>query len=115
LLGAAICKCKVHNKEAGTMAITSVSRWKGNPEDTGLAKEIAPVLKRHGAVSVRLGFCHSGAYAGQTFGVLTFPDWATYGRAMQGLSGDPDYKRIFGELSKKFELQERSLMVTEDL
>jgi hypothetical protein len=51
------------------MAITSVSLWKGNPEDTRPAREIA--------VSVRLAFCHSGAYAGQTFGVVTFPDWAT--------------------------------------
>jgi hypothetical protein len=97
------------------MAIVSVSRWKGDPENTGLAKEIAPILKKHGAVSVRLGYCTAGAYAGQTFGVLTFPDWASYGRAMQGLSEDPDYKRMLGQLSKTFELQERSLMVTEDL
>jgi len=97
------------------MAITSVSRWKGNPEDTRPAKEIAPVLKKHGAVSVRLSLCHSGAYAGQIFGVITYPDWAAYGRAMQGLSGDADYKRILGELSKTFELQERYLSVTEDL
>ena len=97
------------------MAVTSVSRWKGNPEDTHLAKEAAPIFKKHGAVSVRLGLCTSGAYAGQTFGVITYPDWATYGQAMQGLSEDADYKRILGEISKAFELQERSLMVIEDL
>jgi hypothetical protein len=34
---------------------------------------------------------------------------------MQGLSEDADYKRILGELSKTFELQERYLSVTEEL
>ena len=97
------------------MTIVSVSRWKGDPADTRLAREIAPVLKKHGAVSVRLAFCHSGAHAGQTFGVITYPDWASYGRAMQSLSADADYKRILGEMSKTFELQERYLSVTEDL
>jgi hypothetical protein len=35
------------------MSIVLISCWKDNP-DTRLAKEIAPVLKTHGAVSVRL-------------------------------------------------------------
>ena|SRR5271170_4370796 len=97
------------------MTITVVSRWKGDPQNTRLAKEIAPVLKKHGAVSVRLGFCQAGAYAGETFGVIIFPDWATYGKAMQALWEDPEYKRIIAELSKAFELQERSVLVTEEL
>jgi hypothetical protein len=97
------------------MTITVVSRWKGDPKNTQLAKEIAPVLKRHGAVSVRLGFCHVGAYAGETFGAVIFPDWATYGSAMHALWEDADYNRVIGELSKTFELQERSVLVTEDL
>jgi hypothetical protein len=50
------------------MAITTVSRWKGNQEETSrIAREIAPILKRHGAVSVRWGPCHAGAYAGEMF------------------------------------------------
>jgi hypothetical protein len=97
------------------MAVVSVSRWKGNAQDTRLVKEVAPVLKKHGAVSVRLGNCTVGPYAGQVFTVLTFADWAAYGRAMQGLSGDSEYQRIYAEAIKTFELQERSLMVVEDL
>jgi len=57
----------------------------------------------------------AGAYAGETFGAIIFPDWATYGRAMQALWEDPEYKRIIAELSKAFELQERSVLVTEEL
>jgi len=61
------------------MAITAVSRWKGNQEETSrIAREIAPILKRHGAVSVRWGPCHAGAYAGQMFAAIAFQDWATY-------------------------------------
>lgn len=47
------------------MALVAVSRWKGNVQDLSLAKEIAPVLKRAGAVSVRIDNCYAGAYAGQ--------------------------------------------------
>ena len=97
------------------MAVVSVSRWKGNVQDTRLAKQIAPVLKKHGAVSVRLGNCFAGAYAGQVFGVITFPDWETYGKAMQGLTADPEYQKILTELSSIFALQERSIMSVEDL
>jgi hypothetical protein len=97
------------------MAIVAVSRWKGNYQDLSLAKEIAPVLKRHGAVSVRIGNCYSGAYAGQVFGILPFADWESYGNAMQALTADAEYQRIYGELVKGFELQERFVSVVEDL
>jgi hypothetical protein len=97
------------------MAVVSVSRWKGNFGDTRLAKEVAPVLKKHGALSVRLGSCHSGAYAGQVFGVITFADWESYGKAMQGLSTDPEYQRVYGDMTRTFELQERSVMSVEEL
>ena len=98
------------------MAITSVSRWKGNQEETSrIAREIAPILKRHGVTALRWGTCHTGAYAGQMFAALVFPDWATYGRAMHALSEDADYQRIYGEATKIAELQERSVLVTQEL
>ena len=97
------------------MAIVAVSRWKGNSQELSVAKGIAPVLKRHGAVSVRIGNCYSGAYAGQDFGILTFADWESYGKAMQALTADAEYQRIYGELVKGFELQERFVSVVEDL
>jgi hypothetical protein len=98
------------------MAITTVSRWKGDRERAlPLARQIAPILKRHGAVSVRFGDCHSGAYAGQMFVAITYPDGATYGRAMQAQSEDSEFQRIYAEASKIGELQERSVLVTQDL
>lgn len=97
------------------MPITVLSRWKGDLQNAKLAKEIAPILKRHGAVSVRLGFlARWHACRGDLRGDR-FPDWASYGRAMQAVWEDPEYKQILAELSKAFELQERSILVTEDL
>ncbi len=97
------------------MAIVTVSRWKGSVQDTQIAKEIAPILKRHGAVAVRLGICHAGAHAGQIFGIITFADWESYGKAMRALAADPEYQRVYAEVTKTFELQERTLSTVEDL
>src|SRR6266705_168386 len=98
------------------MSITVVSRWKGKLEDAlPIAKEIVPLFKNQGALSLRLGYCHSGEFTGQVYAAIIFPDWATYGRAMQALSEDAQYQRIFAEALKIADLQDRSVIVTQDL
>src|ERR1700751_5055697 len=98
------------------MAITTVSRWKGKLEDAlPIAKEIAPLLKSQGATELRLGYCHSGQYTGQVYAAIIFSDWATYGRAMQALSEDPQYQRIYAEALKIADLQDRSVIVSQDI
>jgi hypothetical protein len=98
------------------MAITVVTRLKGNQEDgLRIGRQVAPILKNHGATSVRFGYCHSGEYTGQLFGVSIFPDGATYGRAMQALSEDPQMQRLLAEAWKVVELQDRSVIITQDL
>jgi hypothetical protein len=98
------------------MAIVQVSRWKASAEQAlPLARQIAPVLKGHGAVSVRFGPCHAGADAGKIYVAITFPDWATYGRAMQAMATDAQYQRIYAEASKIGELQDRSIIAAEEL
>jgi hypothetical protein len=105
----------MQNKE-DKMAITTVSRWKGDREKAfPIARGIAPMLKRHGAVSVRFGDCHSGPYAGQMFVAITYPDGATYGRALQAQSEDAQFQKAYAEASKIAELQDRSVLVTQDL
>jgi hypothetical protein len=98
------------------MAITAVSRWKGKLEDAlPIARQVAPLLKRQGATSIRVGYCHSGAYTGQIYAAIFFPDWAAYGRAMQALSEDAEYQRIFAEALKVAELEDRSVLVTQEV
>jgi uncharacterized protein DUF6854 len=98
------------------MAIVTVSRWKGNQEQTlPLAREAAPILKKHGATSVRVGPCFAGPDAGQTYVAVTFPDWAAFGRAQQALSTDAQWRSLYAQASKVGELQDRSIIMAEEL
>jgi hypothetical protein len=97
------------------MAVVVVSRWKGNPQDMRIFREGAPNLKRHGAALIRVGQCWVGPHAGQIFGAITYPDWEAYGKSVQALLTDPESQRIYGEITKAFELQERSVLMVEDL
>jgi hypothetical protein len=98
------------------MPVVIMSRWKGNMDQARpLARQVAVTLKEHGAVSVRLGPCYAGPHTGQVYVWVTFPDWATFGGAHQAFSADPNYARLFGEVSTIAEVQERSLIVAEDL
>lgn len=96
------------------MAIVHIVRWKG-PNDLTLAREAAPLLKKHGAVSVRIGYGFAGDYMGQVVASITFPDWESYGRALQSLTADPDYHRVLAEAAKTFELLDRSIVVGEEI
>ena len=94
-----------------------IIRRRGNPEDTQLEqlrRQGTPVLKKHGAVSHRFGFYHSGPYAGQILVVLTYPDLASHALAMQGMSKGADWQRVVGEVDKIAPMQESYLTVTEE-
>jgi hypothetical protein len=98
------------------MAITSVTRWKIDA-DKGrkLASEAAPLLKKNGASAVRVGYCHSGQFTGQTMVVVIYPDWQAYGKAMEAQSQDSAYQKLFGQVLGVGELLDRTVMVTHDL
>ena len=99
------------------MSVDMIVRRNGyysDPRLIPLRKEGVTLLKKHGAVSHRFGFYHSGAYAGQIVVVLTYPDLATYERAMKGMSEDADWKRIGAEVEKIAPIQESYLTITED-
>jgi hypothetical protein len=99
------------------MAIVVVSRWKGNyAQVLPIARQAAAILKRHGASSARIGPCHSGPDAGQIYTAVTYPDWASYGRAQQeSQAADSEFQRIYTEFAKILELQDRSVIVAEEL
>jgi len=94
------------------MAIVIVSRWKGSYEQAlPLLREASPILKGVGAISVRAGVCHSGPGTGLINTAVTFPDWAAYGNVQQSA----DFRRVFAEFLKVVELQDRSIIVGEEL
>ena len=98
------------------MAILSVSTFRiDHAQGVRLAGQAAPHFKRHGATMVRFGTCHSGPRAGVISVVVSYPDWQTYGKALQALSEDHAYQALLAEVTKAGELLDRSIMVMQDL
>ncbi|HUB43692.1 MAG TPA: hypothetical protein VMB73_01785 [Acetobacteraceae bacterium] len=98
------------------MSITVVTRFKINREEgLKLAREGAPMLKAHGAMAMRLGYCYSGEYTGQTVAVLIYSDWEAYGRAMEARAKDASYQALFAQVLRSGELVERTIMETQEL
>jgi hypothetical protein len=96
------------------MSVTIVTRFKGNQDHIPTMREAAAILKRHGAISVRGGRCLVGGYAGEVVVATTFADWTAYGRGMQGLMADPDWQKLQASVASVFQLQDRSLIASED-
>jgi hypothetical protein len=107
-------RCGIKLLQGATMAVVIVNRFKGNHDHTSLVREGAAILKRHGAISVRAGRVFSGQYAGQLTVVTTLPDMAAFGRYAQALMADAQWQKFMAETSKVFELQDRSISVSED-
>ena len=99
------------------MAIVVVSRWKGNyAQALPIVRQAAAILKQQGASSARIGRCHSGPDTGQIYTAITYPDWTTYGSAQQqSQAGDSEFQRVFAEFATVVELQDRSVIVADDL
>ena len=96
------------------MTVNMIVRRNADYQDARLIplrKEGIALLKKHGAVSHRFGYYHSGAYAGQILVVVGYPDVATHERAMQNMSHDADWQRVAGEIEKIAPLQEMYLTV----
>jgi hypothetical protein len=96
------------------MPIIVVTRLKSNQDHTPIVKEAAAILKKPGAVSVRAGRCYSGEYTGQLIVATAFPDWAAFGRSAQALSADPEWQKFLTEAAKVSELQDRSIVASEE-
>jgi hypothetical protein len=96
------------------MAVVIANRFKGDHDHSAIVREGAAILKKHGATSVRAGRIFAGAHAGQLMVVATQPDLTAFGKGAQGLFSDPAWQKFLMEMSKHFELQERSITVSED-
>ena len=97
------------------MSITVVSRWKAPQESQALARQAGPIIRRHGASMVRLGFCYSGAFAGQFVVVADYADWQTYGSGMKTMFEDPEYKGLVAEAMATGELVDRGIVISEEI
>jgi hypothetical protein len=85
------------------MSVDMIVRRNGDYRDprlVALRREGVPLLKKHGAISHKIGAYHSGPYTGQMYVVLGYPDVPTQQQALQKMANDPDWKRIGDEIEK---------------
>jgi len=47
--------------------------------------------------------------------VVTYADWAAYGNGMKSMIVDPDYQRLLADATAGFDLQDRSIIVAEEI
>jgi hypothetical protein len=98
------------------MSITVVTRFKiDRAEGLKLAREAAPMLKAHGAMAMRIGYCYSGENTGHMVTVLIYNDWEAFGRALEARAKDASYQALFSQVLNVGELVDRTIMETQEL
>jgi hypothetical protein len=98
------------------MAINLVTYRKGGKQAdmAAAAKQLKALVLRHGAKDLQLSTVIAGPDAGQWVLVLSFSDWESYGRAMAGSTGDPEFERTFAQLEAAGETVSRRLVAGVD-
>ena len=57
------------------------------------------IHEKHGA-EMRVGQIYTGPYAGQFVAAVRYPNWETYGKAMQAMSTDAEYQSLWQRHNK---------------
>jgi hypothetical protein len=98
------------------MAITLVTYRKGgkNTEMAAAAKQLKALALKHGAENLQLSTVIAGPDAGQWVLVLSFSNWESYGRAMAGSMGDPEFQQTLAQLEAAGETVGRRLVAGVD-
>jgi hypothetical protein len=98
------------------MAVAVLSRWSGGDRErfTAAAKKAKPILEKIGA-EVRVGIIYTGPHAGQWLTTARYPDWESYGKAMQSLTSDPTAQKTLAEITAAFKLESRTVISGIDL
>jgi len=100
------------------MAVVVVSRWKSGSD----LKDIVRVCKqakahwlRHGAEEFQLARFHTGLWAGEYLTSITFPNAATYGKALDDMPKDAEFMAVMAEAQKVAQLMSRNTLTSIDV
>ena len=97
------------------MPVSILSRWTAKQEDIlRIGRRVKSIHEKHGA-EMRVGQIYTGPYAGQFVAAVRYPNWETYGKAMQAMSTDAEYQSLMAEAQQVGELHGRSIIVSLDL
>jgi hypothetical protein len=99
------------------MPVGQVTRFSGGePEQmVALAKRAKNIWTKHGAESARLVRLHTGPWIGQWLFFVRCADWATFGKAMDGVQQDTDYKKVLSETLAIAKLEARNVIMAYDI
>jgi hypothetical protein len=99
------------------MYVTSLTRFKGGSteEMVKAAKLAKKTFMEHGAEDFRLSRFHSGMWTGEWLVAIRFPNWSAYGNALDAVSKDAKYQKMFAQLLTVSQLTARSVVVGTDL
>ena len=100
------------------MAYVVVSRWKSGAD----VKEIVRVCKqakahwqRHGAEGFQLTRFQTGLWVGEYLVTITFPNAASYGKALDDMPKDPEFSAVIAEANKVAQLVGRQTLISIDV
>lgn len=94
------------------MTINLVTYRKGGKpaEMAAAAKRLKAFALKRGAEGLQLSTVIAGPDAGQWVLVLGFANWESYGRAMAGMVGDPEFEATLAQLEAAGETVSRRLL-----
>ena len=99
------------------MAVVQFTRFSGGQSEDVIAnaKKAKVLWMKHGAEIVYMNRFHTGQWTGQWLFVVRFPDWATYGKAQEGVSKDPEFQKLLAHVLTIAKLEGRSVLVGADI
>jgi hypothetical protein len=97
------------------MPVSILSRWTAKQEDVLRIGRRAKSINEKNGGEMRVAQIYTGPYTGQFMAAVRFPDWETYGKAMQAMSTDAEYQNLMAEAQQVGELHGRSILVSLDL
>lgn len=99
------------------MTVSVVTYRKGGTREaiTAATRKLKAFVEQHGAQQLVLNSVTAGPDAGQWALVLTFADWATFGKSLQSASGDPAFAQVLSEMDAAAEIVSRRIVVSVEL
>jgi hypothetical protein len=99
------------------MSIMQFSRFNGGTVEamTDAARKAKALWLKHGAETFAVNRMHTGPWTGHWLVMITFRDWAAYGKATEGTMSDPEFQKLMGHVLSMARLEGRNIAVGADL
>ena len=99
------------------MSVVQFTRFSGGqPEEMiSAAKKAKALWMKHGAETALCNRFHTGPWTGQWLFVVRCPDWASFGKAQEGMSKDPEFQKLLTYVLSFAKLEGRNVLVGHDI